>query len=65
MSYFIILLLSISAVLIMITGTVSAAPDIHIKFDKVKDRYFQDELIDDEYVLSIKYNNRDIDSDVK
>ncbi|MGD1837275.1 MAG: hypothetical protein ACPKPY_04365 [Nitrososphaeraceae archaeon] len=50
---------------LVMVNSVSAAPDIQIDFDKINDRYFPDELTTDEYVLSIKYNNKDIDSKVK
>ena len=53
------------SILILITGTANAVPNIEIEFDKIKDRYFLDELTDDEYVLSLKYNNDYIDSKVK
>ncbi|MGD1838913.1 MAG: hypothetical protein ACPKPY_12760 [Nitrososphaeraceae archaeon] len=59
------LFFSIVLITLVIVNSVSAAPDIRIEFDKIKDRYYPDELTEDEYVLSIKYNNKDIDSDVK
>ena len=60
-----VLFLFLLCISIIFTNSVNAAPNIIINFDKIKDRYFPDELTDDEYVLSVKYNNEDIDSKVK
>ena len=65
------IILKVSLVFVTILTTsvminsINATSKIDIEFDKVKDRYFPDELTADEYVLSINYNNKDIDSKVK